>query len=266
MYVLLSGLITLATSAAAVQARMDADAADHLVAHVVVALCDVETQGVVPPPNLSTCDRSKPGKNLYWGALYGVKTHLARSSDWTRVKVDTPDGVVERVVYRASIERGEKRVTAFIVADAYRDIHAAIEKTLRYAGGYDSEKLKLSDGPTLDAGGAAHLIAFVGHNGLMDFALPSVPGEKESAPPRSALVLACASRGYFEDPLTRAGSHPLLLTTGLMAPEAYVLEDVIEAWLSGSSPDETREAAAKAYDHYQKCGLRGARRLFRTTD
>jgi hypothetical protein len=60
--------------------------------------------------------------------------------------------------------------------------------------------------------------------------------------------------------LRAAGSKPLLLTTGLMAPEAYTLTAAIGAWVSGA---DVREAAAQAYHKYQKCGIRAARRLFR---
>ena len=76
------------------------------------------------------------------------------------------------------------------------------------------------------------------------------------------IVLACASKPYFEGHLMKGGSHPLLLTTGLMAPEAYVLDAALRAWASGEPADRVRESAASAYDHFQKCGIKAARRLF----
>jgi pentatricopeptide repeat protein len=45
-----------------------------------------------------------------------------------------------------------------------------------------------------------------------------------------------------------------------MAPEAYTLTAAIEAFVQKG---DVREAAARAYDKYQKCGLKAARRLFR---
>lgn len=241
-----------ATTLAPVQERMKSD--EVLVAHVVVALCDAETQGVVPPPNLETCDGDVPGKNLYWGALYGVKTHLRRSADWKVVTGEpAPEGVLERAVYEATLDRGGKTVTARIIADAYRgsDMKKAIQQFFRYTAGYDTD---------------AHVVAFVGHNGLMDFDLPEVPKAKKDAKARASIVLACASAPYFEAALKKAGAPPLLLTTGLMAPEAYTLEDAIESWFSGHSAADVHEAAAKAYDRYQKCGMRGARGLFKSPE
>jgi hypothetical protein len=65
---------------------------------------------------------------------------------------------------------------------------------------------------------------------------------------------------YFEPLLTRAGSKPLLLTTGLIAPEAYTLGAAIEAYVRGG---DVHEAAAQAYARHQTCGIKGARRLFK---
>jgi hypothetical protein len=105
-------------------------------------------------------------------------------------------------------------------------------------------------------------LAYVGHNGLMDFSLESpAPAEIES-PARSAIVLACASKSYFLDHLQAANAHPLLLTTGLMAPEAYTLDSAIRAWVEKRTTATVGHAAAAAYDRYQHCGLTAARRLF----
>ena len=76
------------------------------------------------------------------------------------------------------------------------------------------------------------------------------------------MVLACKSKPYFQPRLEALGSSPVLLTTGFMAPEAYTLDAAVCAWISGESGATIRERAAAAYNKYQKCGMRGARRLF----
>ena len=68
--------------------------------------------------------------------------------------------------------------------------------------------------------------------------------EAAGAPARGAVVLACLSKAYFLDPLEAAGAHPLLLTTGLMAPEAYTLHAAIEAWVEEGTTEAVVEAAA----------------------
>lgn len=88
-------------------------------------------------------------------------------------------------------------------------------------------------GATVQVGGGADLIAYVGHDGLMDFAAPTVkaPANKEV---RRTIILACISQHYFREPLRTTGASPLVWTTGLMAPEAYTLEAAISAWVGGA--------------------------------
>jgi hypothetical protein len=49
-----------------------------------------------------------------------------------------------------------------------------------------------------------------------------------------------------------------------MAPEAYTLHGALEGWIAGEEPESIRQRAARAYDAYQHCGMRGALRLFAT--
>jgi hypothetical protein len=68
----------------------------------------------------------------------------------------------------------------------------------------------------------------------------------------------------FAEGLRTAGATPLVWTTGLMAPEAYTLKSALDGWILGESADEIRERAASAYDRYQHCGIKEARRLLVT--
>jgi hypothetical protein len=77
-------------------------------------------------------------------------------------------------------------------------------------------------------------------------------------------VLACASKQYFGEAVRTGGSYPVVWTTGLMAPEAYTLKAALDGWIVGENREQIRERAAEAYDKYQKCGTRAARRLLVT--
>jgi phage-related baseplate assembly protein len=81
---------------------------------------------------------------------------------------------------------------------------------------------------------------------------------------RDAVMLACASKSYFANALRWTGAKPLVWTTGLMAPEAYVIEAVLSGWAVNDTDDQIRRRAAQAYDKYQHCGARGAMHLFAT--
>jgi hypothetical protein len=116
---------------------------------------------------------------------------------------------------------------------------------------------------TLQIFGSANLVAFVGHNGLMDFSLANQPPKKDDEK-RDAVILACASRNYFAEPLRKTSAKPLLWTTNLMAPEAYILHDALEGWTRGEPDLQIRRRAAEAYSKYQKINLKAAQNLLVT--
>ena len=95
----------------------------------------------------------------------------------------------------------------------------------------------------------------------MDFTLAQ-PQRGPSPGTRQAIILACKSKPYFRPCLARLQCRAVLLTTGFMAPEAYTLEAALAGWLRGESGSAIKDRAARAYHKYQKCGLKGARRLF----
>jgi hypothetical protein len=231
------------------------------VAYVIVALCDNVNQGIVPVP-AALGNGDDPARNLYWGARFGVKTHFNASKEWRAISaVQNPaPKVLERVVYK------HRDVDAYLVADAYRgaEITQATADFLNVASGNLNPTFE-DGGQTygLGRGAAAHLVAYVGHDGLMDFRLPAMPKRGDDVS-RDAVILACISKKYFAPALKETGANPLLWTTNLMAPEAYVLKAALDGWLAGEGGEQVRQRAAKAYDKYQNCGLRAAQGLFAT--
>jgi hypothetical protein len=49
-----------------------------------------------------------------------------------------------------------------------------------------------------------------------------------------------------------------------MAPKAYTLKSALDGWILGESAGKVRERAAVAYNTYQKCGRKAARKLLVT--
>mgnify|MGYP000684045765 CR=1 FL=1 len=223
--------------------------------HVFVALCDNANQGIVPVPK-SLGNGQEPSSNLYWGAMYGVKSYFKRSSNWTSLGKYASPGfpVLERWAFQ------HKATRAILIADAFdgANMQDCMLSFLEAAAGCGAGLEWQSD--TL---WQADLVAFVGHNGLMDAHLPKLPQDKDSTI-TPAILLCCIANDYFGPALKAAGAYPLVWTTGLMAPEAYTLEYAIHAWLKDGSNQDVRQAAAEAYHHYQKCGLRAARNLLVT--
>jgi hypothetical protein len=225
--------------------------------HVFVALCDNKSQGIVPVPEVLG-NGDDPRNNLYWGAMYGTKSFLKKSKAWIYVREEeiSDNNIIERIVFKHAAK------DVYLVADAYRGtaIKMAVTDFLRAAGGNDALTLKAEE-EILGLNGNADLVVYVGHNGLMDI---DVAPQKRAAQgsQKHAMILACKSEPYFHARLTALGSKSVLLTTGLMAPEAYTLDAAVRAWIAGESNETIRERAAVAYNKYQKCGMTGARRLF----
>jgi len=227
--------------------------------HILVALCDNEFQGIVPvPARIGNGD--DPANNLYWGARFGVKTFFKRADDWRLVAgVRNPRAeILERLVFK------HQNKNVHLVADAYRgrEIKRCVTDFFEFSAGRAGETIK-ANSIDLYAGGGADLVAYVGHDGLMDFSLDSYP-QKADDRQRDALMLACVSKRYFAEPLRKTGARPLLWTTGLMAPEAYVLKAAIDGWMLNEDGEGTRRRAATAYNQYQRCGMNAALRLFST--
>jgi len=99
--------------------------------------------------------------------------------------------------------------------------------------------------------GSYDLVVFIGHNGLMDFNL-SPPTRLPNTKRPDCVVLCCKSEAYFRARLTSAGGHPVLLTTQLMYPGAFILEAAAETWLAGGKLGGIRESAGAAYARNQK--------------
>ena len=228
---------------------------------VFVALADNAHQGIVPVP-AALGNGEDPGRNLYWGAAYGVRTYFRKSAEWKEIAVlqNPSTSVLERAVFYNASQN------VYLVADAYRgrEIKDAIVDFFRVAAGLNQEKairIKGANGTEVEISLQPNLSVYVGHDGLMDFALEKM-FQGEAAGEREAIVLACASKAYFGPNLRPTRARPILWTTGLMAPEAYTLKDALDGWMAGETAEQIRARAARAYAKYQKISMNAALRLF----
>ncbi len=226
--------------------------------HIIVALCDNKNQGIVPVPE-KIGNGQDPKNNLYWGALYGMKSYFKKSKDWTFIhSVEVNDTILERIVLK------HKKSDFYLVADAYdgRRIKEATEIFLRSSAGLTKKVLPLEK-DNIGIEGNAKLLGYIGHDGLMDFTLQ----EKfinEDGVKRDLIILACYSRDFFKPHLEKANTNGLLWTTGLMAPEAYTIHDALIGYINKESNDQIRLRGAQAYAKYQKCSLKAAKNLLIT--
>lgn len=228
------------------------------VIHVIVALCDNKYQGIVPVPE-KIGNGQDPANNLYWGCGYGVKTFFKKSSEWKLISTKKMAGtILERIVFKHTTQN------VYLIADAYNgmNIKEATVAFFQSLAGSKKDTLQIGN-ETIGINGYAALVAYVGHDGLMDFSLNEKFANTDNKK-RDAIMLACVSKKYFATHIAATGANPLLWSTGLMSPEAYTLKAAINGYLSGSSAESIRSYAATAYNTYQKCGIKGAMRLLVT--
>jgi hypothetical protein len=226
--------------------------------HVLTALCDNRYQGITRV-SAALGNGQNQNTNLYWGALYGIRTYFKKSDEWELLKTQKINKVIpERLVFKHS------RENYYLIADAYdgRYIKQCIQDFLNSSCGNQKDILQLDD-KILGIGGYASLIAYIGHDGLMDFQLSEAFTNTDNRK-RDVIILACYSERYFSPHLKEANVNPLLWTTNLMAPEAYTLHDALTGYINGEDNENIRQRGAAAYAQYQKCSVNAAKGLLIT--
>ena len=212
---------------------------------VFVGLCDNATQGIIKV-GAKIGDGDKPADNLYWGCTDGLKSHFKASKRWKLEKSETTTGddrILERMTFR------HVSGNAVLVAEAWRgsklkECYEACEKAM--------------------LSGENDLVAFIGHNVLMDVAIEA--SAQKAKGKTDAIVLCCVSDRYFRQRLENAGVRPALLTTQLMYPGSFILHDALEPWLQGKARDSLRDAAGLAYARNQKIKPAAAKGVFARLD
>jgi hypothetical protein len=211
---------------------------------VFVALCDNRTQGIQPVGE-RIGNGDDPLTNLYWGCADGLGSYFRRSRKWK--VVESQENPTATVLRRLRLRHVDADVD--LVAEAYRGSAIAV---------------CLADFERTAGSGLHDLVAFIGHNVLMDQPVPEaarVPGNRTAA-----VVLCCQSERYFRPRLERLGCEPLLLTRQYMYPGSFLLHDLIEVWKRGGSAAEMRAAAGRAYARNQGISVAAGTGVFAPVD
>ena len=210
---------------------------------VLVCLCDNEHQAIAKVGK-AIGNGMDPAGNLYWGCSDGLSSYFKKSKKWKLIETKKPEDNPILVTLKFQHHSGK----ATLIAHAYRG---------------DKMKTCIEDffTKTRDAG-KNNLVAFIGHNGMMDNAITLPKAAPESDEKSESIILGCLTDSYFTKPLASMNSKPLLMTKSLMYPGSFILHDALEVWLKDGSKKEIREAAAKAYAKNQKISTKGARTIF----
>ncbi|HVV88287.1 MAG TPA: hypothetical protein VHE35_34835 [Kofleriaceae bacterium] len=240
----------------------DLAAGKPLVVQVHVPLCDND---VIPCGNARLGDGDTPASNLYWGTTEGTAGWFGRrGSGWKQVlatdggAVGLPD-VLDLRVWRREIvtprawrARGvAARYPLYVVAFAWRgeQIGRAFDRYAEDLYGVGSTTIVLPDGTRLAAGGDAHVVAYVGHNHLMDLDGYDWRGLAARADPRprGALAIACHTAVYVQDVVPGPSRVPLLFTRDFLLASSAALEGAVLALAAGGDYAAIRRGGAQGY-------------------
>ena len=235
-----------------------------LVVHVHVPLCDND---IIPCGARGRGDGDDPDRNLYWATGGGFRGWFGRpDSKWTAALVKSGTGdIVETRVWRRRFQprRGlaaaGKPFDVYVIATAWRGkkIRAAMDTYTRHLYGGDVEWITTADGTRLAGGGAAHVVAFVGHNGWMDvdrydFAEIARGAKTASKRIKGTIAIACITEDYLSPQVSSASRVPLLMTRWLLFAGAHGFEGAVTALAEGRDLAGIRWAAVRAYARGQR--------------
>jgi hypothetical protein len=232
-----------------------------LVTTVHVALCDNDSQGIVPVKNPKICDGEKPGSNLYWSTSGGLKAVLAKEG-WSRVLTEErpDDDLAVRAAWRKRFKPGGRLrqlgvlepFDVVVVGLAYRGarIREAMMDTLRAVGHDDVHTLVLEDGTQVRHGGASHLVGYIGHNYFLDVVdttelLDAAQGD--STLEKGVFALSCLGDVTIRPAIQRPNTHVLVLNKGLTYPGAWTVHGIVRAVAAGKDGAGIHRSAAKAF-------------------
>ncbi len=240
----------------------DLAAGKPLVVQAHVPLCDND---VIPCGNARLGDGDRPEKNLYWATSEGfVGWFGRRGSGWKQVLDADGDAIGEDHVLDLRVWRRElvtpaawrragapARFTMVVVAQAWRgeQIHRAFTHYADDLYGVTNHPVKLADGTVIAAGGDAHIVAYVGHNHLMDLAAFdwAAVAKRADARPRGAIAIACHTAVYMQDLVPSERQVPLVMTRDFLLASAAALEGGVLGFARGGDYAAIRKGAAAGY-------------------
>ncbi len=217
-------------------------------------------------PKRPFADGQTASKNMYWGALYGVDTHLHRLGGWTCVLREEGDGGRRhrRSLFHKRVEPGDawrersidEPFDVYLLATAwpYARVVEAMERPLREA--LCGERTGIEwDGRWIEFGAGSDMVGFLGQNAMLaEYWDPFAPLANCPPPSRQIGVFYIAPRSalVLHRQVLEHGLYPVLFAREALTPEAYVLDGMLGGLISGELDAAFVDGAAEQYVKYQK--------------
>jgi hypothetical protein len=261
--------------------RADIAAGKPIVVQVHVPLCD---NSVIRCGGRGLGDGDSLARNLYWATTEGLAGWMGRrDSGWslehreTGEAIHEPD-VLEVRVWRRLVDlppawRAPGMPAKFVVrlvGFAWRG--TAIDHALSsyLADLYRNQprvvRWREADGRSVEvvAGGAARIVAWAGHNRLMDVAADwsGLAKTEQLGFRKGTLAIACYSADYLRPMVPAPTRVPLLMTASFVMASSAALERGVMAFLAGGDFTAIRAGGAAGYAEGQQRPVEKVRRGF----
>lgn len=209
----------------------DARAGRPLVLEFFIALCDNDSQGIVPVKNRRICDGDDAARNNYWGVDGGLDRVLRRTTFRKRkadgsANTDVSNGVLFTEVFSNTQSTGG-RLRSLGIKKVGVEIRAHV-----YRGRAIGEAMRAYLTAVAQARGNAHVLGYIGHNYLLDVAVQKPVRGRE---PKivGAFALSCLGTTYIRPRIDHPHSRTLLLNRSLTYPGAWSALGLVQALVKG---------------------------------
>lgn len=242
----------------------DVSAGAPIVVQAHVPLCD---NNIIRCGRYGLGDGENPDKNLYWATSGGFRGWFKRKDrGWKQVQksVHSHPDILEVMVWKQRFRASKawrargvtKSFAVYVVAFAWRGsaIRSAMDAYADDLFGTTPRVVTLADGTEIQAGGAAHVVSYVGHNGWMDVDSYDWP-EQSRAPGadtagtlrKGTIAVACITADYLAKDVVAEARVPLLMTRTLLFAGAHSFEGAVASFARGGSLRRIRKEAVQAY-------------------
>ncbi|HTJ41437.1 MAG TPA: hypothetical protein VL463_05050 [Kofleriaceae bacterium] len=225
-----------------------------------VPLCD---NRIIRCGNKRLGDGDNPDTNLYWNTDEGFLGWFDRKgSGWKREKIQdagAPSDVLETRVWHRTFKPKEawndrkvgKPIEIYVIAYAWRgtSIDQTLAAYLDDVYGDQQRTVVLDDGTRLAAGGKSAIVAWVGHNRLMDVDPIdwAARAKSSTSEPKGVIAEACETAPYMAAEVSSETRVPLLMTNDFLFAGANAFEGVVTTFARGGSLKAMRDLATVQY-------------------
>jgi hypothetical protein len=226
----------------------DALAGRPLRAVVYIALCDNDSQGIVPVKNRSICNGEAPEQNIYWRTSGGLPVVLKREG-YTQAEYATLESgpIAVRARFRKTFTPGAALRERGVRAPFQVEIEG-----LAYRGREIGTAMRdfVSAVHSDAAAAAPHVVGYIGHDYFLDDYDERVFREARagySTLEKGVFALSCLGDRWIRPMIERPNAHVLMLNRQLTYPGAWTVAGILEGLARGQSAAEIHTLASHRY-------------------